>query len=234
MEPTISDPTVIGADGHARRHPERGTAERARDAQHPRRALGHLQGRVRRASVDGAAAARRAAGVRGVPAAARRARARRRARRAVRPQSGSGDAADVLRRRCRSRIRSTRRTCGRRRTATSPSRWTCRRSTRRSSRGCAPRARSSTRSRSRTSSTPAPAIPAGRAQSRTNSVAGGQAISAWAGQACNPYDTERVPRGSSSGSGVAVVGEPRRPSASASRPAPRARGRRRATASRRC
>ena len=34
--------------------------------------------------------------------------------------------------------------------------------------------------------------------------AGGQAISAWSGQACNPYDTERVPRGSSSGSGVAV------------------------------
>ena len=35
-------------------------------------------------------------------------------------------------------------------------------------------------------------------------VAGGQAISAWSGQACNPYDTERVTRGSSSGSGVAV------------------------------
>ena len=35
-------------------------------------------------------------------------------------------------------------------------------------------------------------------------MAGGQAISAWSGQACNPYDTERVPRGSSSGSGVAV------------------------------
>jgi Asp-tRNA(Asn)/Glu-tRNA(Gln) amidotransferase A subunit family amidase len=49
-----------------------------------------------------------------------------------------------------------------------------------------------------------PGDPGGRAQSRTNAVAGGQAISAWAGQACNPYDTERVPRGSSSGSGVAV------------------------------
>ena len=49
-----------------------------------------------------------------------------------------------------------------------------------------------------------PGDPGGKAQSRTNVVAGGQAISAWAGQACNPYDTERVPRGSSSGSGVAV------------------------------
>ncbi len=49
-----------------------------------------------------------------------------------------------------------------------------------------------------------PGDPGGKAQSRTNAVAGGQAISAWAGQACNPYDTERVPRGSSSGSGVAV------------------------------
>jgi Asp-tRNA(Asn)/Glu-tRNA(Gln) amidotransferase A subunit family amidase len=49
-----------------------------------------------------------------------------------------------------------------------------------------------------------PGDPGGKAQSRTNMVAGGQAISAWAGQACNPYDTERVPRGSSSGSGAAV------------------------------
>lgn len=49
-----------------------------------------------------------------------------------------------------------------------------------------------------------PGDPGGVAQGRTNAVAGGQAISAWAGQPCNPYDTERVPRGSSSGSGVAV------------------------------
>ena len=49
-----------------------------------------------------------------------------------------------------------------------------------------------------------PGNPGGPAESRTNMVAGGQAISAWSGQACNPYDTERVTRGSSSGSGVAV------------------------------
>jgi Asp-tRNA(Asn)/Glu-tRNA(Gln) amidotransferase A subunit family amidase len=33
---------------------------------------------------------------------------------------------------------------------------------------------------------------------------GNYALSAWSGQACNPYDTERVPRGTSSGSAVAV------------------------------
>src|ERR671919_1461657 len=49
-----------------------------------------------------------------------------------------------------------------------------------------------------------PNEPGGPARARTNFVAGGQAISSWSGQACNPYDTERVPRGSSSGSGVAV------------------------------
>jgi Asp-tRNA(Asn)/Glu-tRNA(Gln) amidotransferase A subunit family amidase len=49
-----------------------------------------------------------------------------------------------------------------------------------------------------------PGNPGGPAESRTNMVGGGQAISAWSGQACNPYDTERVPRGSSSGSGVAI------------------------------
>jgi Asp-tRNA(Asn)/Glu-tRNA(Gln) amidotransferase A subunit family amidase len=49
-----------------------------------------------------------------------------------------------------------------------------------------------------------PGDPGGPAERRTNMVAGGQAISAWSGQACNPYDTTRVPRGSSSGSGVAI------------------------------
>jgi Asp-tRNA(Asn)/Glu-tRNA(Gln) amidotransferase A subunit family amidase len=49
-----------------------------------------------------------------------------------------------------------------------------------------------------------PNDPGGSAKARTNFVAGNQAISSWSGQACNPYDTERVPRGSSSGSGAAV------------------------------
>src|SRR5262245_18199103 len=44
----------------------------------------------------------------------------------------------------------------------------------------------------------------GPAKPKTNYVAGQQAVSTWSGQSCNPYDTERVPRGSSSGSGVAV------------------------------
>ena len=98
MEPTLSDPGRPAAVGHARRHPQRGAAERARDAQHPRRALGHLQGRLRPRAVGGAAAGGRAGRVRGVPQAARRARARRRARHAVRPQSRPGEDADVLRR----------------------------------------------------------------------------------------------------------------------------------------
>jgi amidase len=39
-----------------------------------------------------------------------------------------------------------------------------------------------------------------------NLVPGGQAMGSWAGQACNPYDTERVTRGSSGGSGAAIGG----------------------------
>jgi Asp-tRNA(Asn)/Glu-tRNA(Gln) amidotransferase A subunit family amidase len=36
-------------------------------------------------------------------------------------------------------------------------------------------------------------------------LAGNTAYGQWAGQACNPYDTERVPRGTSNGSGVSVA-----------------------------
>ena len=85
------------------------------------------------------------------------------------------------------------------------SRWMCRRSIRPSSRGCARRARSSTRNRWRTNSTAARATPAARPRRSGNQVPGGQQMSAWSGQACNPYDTERVPRGSSGGSGVGVA-----------------------------
>lgn len=49
-----------------------------------------------------------------------------------------------------------------------------------------------------------PGNPGGPATPRTIQVAGGQQMNAWSGQACNPYDTERVPRGTSGGSGVAV------------------------------
>ncbi|WP_028009117.1 amidase family protein [Solimonas flava] len=50
-----------------------------------------------------------------------------------------------------------------------------------------------------------PGNPAGgAAKAKTNLVAGGQGMGAWAGQPCNPYDTTRVPRGSSSGSGPAI------------------------------
>ena len=59
------------------RHSAREAAPRAGDAQHPRRTLGDLQGRIRSASVGRPAAGGCAAGVRGVPATARRAGARR-------------------------------------------------------------------------------------------------------------------------------------------------------------
>jgi Asp-tRNA(Asn)/Glu-tRNA(Gln) amidotransferase A subunit family amidase len=49
-----------------------------------------------------------------------------------------------------------------------------------------------------------PGDPGGAAKPRTNQPQGGVAMNSWSGQACNPYDTERVPRGSSGGSGVAV------------------------------
>ncbi len=49
-----------------------------------------------------------------------------------------------------------------------------------------------------------PGNPGGAAKANFNWVQGGQQVSAWSGQACNPYDTERVVRGSSGGSGAAV------------------------------
>ena len=50
-----------------------------------------------------------------------------------------------------------------------------------------------------------PGDPGGAATARSNLVPGQQTMGAWGGQSCNPYDTERVPRGSSGGSGVAVA-----------------------------
>ena len=72
-------PTVQQQYGMIAGIPNAGQAERAGHAQHPRRALGDLQRRVRPPSVAGTVAARRAARLRDVPPTARRARARRRA-----------------------------------------------------------------------------------------------------------------------------------------------------------
>jgi amidase len=44
----------------------------------------------------------------------------------------------------------------------------------------------------------------GPAKAKTYIPAGNFQDAAWAGQACNPYDTSRVPRGTSNGSGVSV------------------------------
>ena len=60
----------------------------------------------------------------------------------------------------------------------------------------------------------ASARPARRSRSRF--AVGQPRLRAWGGQPCNPYDTTRVPRGSSSGSGVAVA-RTSRPARSASR-----------------
>ena len=49
-----------------------------------------------------------------------------------------------------------------------------------------------------------PGNPGGPDRPRTLQIQGGQQMSSWSGQPCNPYDTERVPRGTSNGSGVAV------------------------------
>jgi amidase len=49
-----------------------------------------------------------------------------------------------------------------------------------------------------------PGNPGGAAKPKTKLISGGQGMGAWAGQPCNPYDTERVTRGSSSGSGAAI------------------------------
>ena len=97
MEATASDPSVQQQFGMIVGIAERRPGQRHRHAEHPRRALGHLQGRVRQASIARSAAARRAAGLRILPPAARCAGARRRARRAIRPQSRSQENADVRR-----------------------------------------------------------------------------------------------------------------------------------------
>jgi amidase len=51
-----------------------------------------------------------------------------------------------------------------------------------------------------------PGNPGGAAKAKLNWVQGGQQVSSWSGQACNPYDTERVVRGSSGGSGAVIGG----------------------------
>jgi Asp-tRNA(Asn)/Glu-tRNA(Gln) amidotransferase A subunit family amidase len=51
-----------------------------------------------------------------------------------------------------------------------------------------------------------PGNPGGEAKAEKNWVSGGQQVSSWSGQPCNPYDTERVVRGSSGGSGAAIGG----------------------------
>jgi amidase len=50
-----------------------------------------------------------------------------------------------------------------------------------------------------------PGNPGGAAKPKFYWPQGGQQVSSWSGQACNPYDTQRVVRGSSGGSGAAIA-----------------------------
>src|SRR6201999_2473971 len=54
-------------------------------------------------------------------------------------------------------------------------------------------------------STSGPVLREGPAKPSSVMPDGNYAYGAWGGQPCNPYDTERVPRGSSSGSGASVA-----------------------------
>ena len=83
---------------HDRRQARQHAAQRAGDAEHPRRALGHVQGRIRPTPLARPPAARCAADLRDVPPLPGRARTRRRARRAIRHEPRSGRNADVRRR----------------------------------------------------------------------------------------------------------------------------------------
>ncbi len=118
MEPTMSDPDRVAAVRHGRRHPERGAGQRARDAEHSRRAFGDLQRRIRRAPVDRSAAGRRAGGVRRIPQAARRARNGRGARRASTAGIPISTPCRCTAWRWLSRPSTTRRTCAPRAAAT--------------------------------------------------------------------------------------------------------------------
>ncbi len=206
MEATASDPDVQQQFGMIVGIPERRPGQRARHAQHPRRALGHLQGRFRPASV-----------------ARRRCRpARRRCasssassptRWSAPPSSTRHTAAIPISRRCRctascsrSRTRSTPRTCARPAAATRATTSIFRRATTCWSSSFATRARSSSPRRSTPNTTAAPAIPAaGNKPDKVLPSTLGYQRSTWAGNPSNPYDTTRsASLGSSSGSGVSV------------------------------
>ena len=206
MEPTASDPDVQQQYGMTVGTPNSGTGQRARHAQPARRALGDVQGRSRQAPVGRRAAGGLAGGLRGVPQAARRARARRRARRAVRPERPTWRRCRCTASRSRSRIRSTRRTCGRPPRPTRATTSTSPRATTRWSRSCGRRAPSSTPRRSTPNTTAFPGDPGGKTNRTRSCVSDlGYQRSSWGGNVANPYDTTRAASlGSSSGSGASV------------------------------
>ena len=208
MEPTASDPAVQQQYGMTVGTPERRPGQRARHAQHPRRALGRpARAIATRHPSQGALPAGSPAGVRGVPQAARRARARRRARRAVRHAIPTWRRCRCTASRSRSRIRSTRRTCARPAAADArydidfPARdHTLVAQLRQQGRH---HLRQGGQHRIQRAS---PAIPGGKNEpDKVLRVDLGYQRSSWAGNPRNAYDTTRAASlGSSSGSGASV------------------------------
>ena len=205
MEPTISDPSVQQQFGMRVGIPNAGQLNALETLNIRGERSVTCKGDFDRASVGRPAAGGRAGGLRRVPQAARRARARRGTGHAVRHESRPGEAADVLRRVLAQELVRREGHASAPAATTSTSRWTRRRSIRRTSPSCARRARSSTPlpppttsadASSRTGPAKAEDVHARRQPAGTRS---------WGGQACNPYDTARVPRGTSNGSGVSVA-----------------------------
>ena len=155
-------------------------------------------------SVERRVAGRRAGRVRGIPQAARCARARRGARRDLRPEPRA--------RRCRSTachvvqggVRHQGHALhGRRRREVRDG--LSRLQDRRSSRACATPARSSTRKAHNAEYNAGSGNPGGDAKVERPTFGPGGARETWGGTTCNPYDTERETGGSSGGSGASVA-----------------------------
>ena len=189
MEPTLSDPGVQQQWGMRVGIPNAGQLNALETLNIRGERSVTCKGDFDRAPSAGPLPAGAPGRVRGVPQAAGRARAGRRARRAVRHATPTSRSCRCTAPCSRSRTGTTPRTCAAPAATTSTSRWTRRRSTRRTSPSCARRARSSTPSRPPTTSAahrrrPGPEKPKTTCRSATSKYA------QWGGQPCNPYDTD--------------------------------------------
>ena len=230
MEPTISDPSVQQQFGMRVGIPNAGQVNALETLNIRGERSVTCKGKFDAHPSTGPLPQGRAGGVRGVPQAAGRARARRRARRAVRHESGSRSDADVLRHvRVEELVRREGHALhGRQRREFRDGRAA--EGFARTSRTCATKGAIIFGDGRRAAKTGLGFAAGPRAPAKLVPAPGQLAYAAWGGQPCNPYDTERVPRGSSSGSGVSVSRELRGVLDLRAGSA-RARGRRHATAS---